>query len=173
MAQYSSPRVAERRTGFGSIRRAELVSATPVVPTKVETSTKNSVKVATSNLFIENEPEVVVDNIIETLFDQISSKEILGFGNANNVNPAFQIAGLTDNISNIAEVSNSISSKNILPIKTRAAAIAEDIANYDPSVSYDGVITIEVSSPNARTTNKVVLQVLEPETFLTLGNWGA
>lgn len=177
MSVYSSPRVAERgyttSSRFTSPRRAELVSPTPVLPAKVESSKTLPVKIATSNLFIENEPDVVVDDIVQTLFDQISSKEILGLGNNNNVSLNFQVAGLTDNISDITEVANSLSSKNILPIKTRAAAIAEDIANYDSSTSYDGVITITSSSVNTRSTSKVVLQILEPETLTTLANWGA
>lgn len=169
-------RIAERTatsaSGFSSPRRAELTAATPEVPKK-DIKKTNDVKIATSNLFIQNEPEVTVDQITQALFDEISAKDIVGLALNNNINSNIQVLGLTDNISNIREITESNRSTKIIPIKTMAAIYAEDIKGYGSTTSTSGVITINVPTTGVPKNTQIVLQIATPETKIVFGNWGS
>ena len=156
---------------FSETTKKFLAAAKPDIPAATKSTTTNSVKVATSNLFIENEPDVTVDQITEVLFDRISAKEILGLAKTNNVSTNFQVFGLTDNISNIQEITSSYTPNKILPIQEPFVPFVEDVKEYTSSTSTNGTVTISSVETTPPPKTKIVVQVLTPTTVASGTRW--
>lgn len=156
---------------FSETTKKFLASAKPDIPAATKSSTNNSVKIATSNLFIENEPDTTVDQITEVLFDRISAKEILGLAKTDNVSTNFQALGLTDNISNIEEIVNSNTPNKILPIQDPFVPFLEDVKQYTSSTSTDGTVTISTTETAPPPKTKIAVQVLTPTKIVTATKW--
>jgi hypothetical protein len=83
---------------------------------------KDSVKIATSNLFIETQ-QVPVDYMIGAIFNDIGGQEII------NSSPNDLLTSSTSlPISNIADINNRYSSANILPLSD---GILSNLNKYD------------------------------------------
>lgn len=181
-----APTTLVGQTTYSEGTKKALAAAKPEIPAATKTPADDSVKIATSNLFIGNEPEVTVDQMTEILFDRISSKEILGLAKNNDVANNFQINGLTNNISNIYEIAKSYSSTSIIQIKTPPSIFVEDIKTYQSTSSSTGETIITkpttVTDTSGNTTNtgntgapasgKVQVQVAKPTSTRSGTLWG-
>lgn len=169
-------RISERNStsssNFANIRRAELVAAKPAIPAIAKTTKTDDVKIATPSIYLSNDVVPTVDEITRILFDKISAKDIASLAKTNDVSINFQVKGLTNNISNIVEIANSLSSPNIIPIKTAASVFQENVKNYNSTTSNSGVISINIPSENVIPNTKIVLQIAVPSSIITLTSWG-
>ena len=156
---------------FSETTKKFLAAAKPDIPAATKSTTVSSVKIATSNLFIENEPPVTVDQITEILFDRISAKEILGLAKTDNVSNNFQVFGLTDNISDIQEIVQSNNSNRILPIQDVTPPFVEDVKQYVSNTSPTGTVTISATEVVTPPKTKVAVQVLTPTVVVSGTRW--
>lgn len=158
---------------FSETTKKFLASAKPDIPAATKSGTSTSVKIATSNLFIENEPPVTVDQITEILFDRISAKEIIGLAKTNNVSTNFQVFGLTSNISNIEEIVQSHTPISILPVQDPFIPFVEDVKEYTSSTSSTGTVTVVATETAPPPKTKIVVQVLSPTMVASGTRWDA
>lgn len=152
----------------------KVLNTKPSIPQKDNkaTSSNTYTKIATSNLYYENDTPVVVDELTRLLFDKISGKEMLSL--ANNV----QVSGLINNISNISQINNSFSSTAIIPITTIQSIYSKSINNISGTVN-GGNVTLTTDNDNAGGTpsginagNQVVVVTATPKKGLRQSFWG-
>lgn len=95
-----------------------LTGAVPDTPTKTSTSTDDmtNVKIATSNLFMSNQPDIQTEEIVRQLFSNISAKELIGITSTNAVSTYYQVPSYNNNITNNFEISQSYNSLNMLSL---------------------------------------------------------
>jgi len=164
----------------------KLYSDTPVVITNNQkTNIEEFVKIAQSNLFIENQPDVSIDPITKAQFDSLSAKDLISYIDNNGINTAFQVNGTNPFVNNVLEIAKSNSPANIIQSQISKPNYPNSVQNYVAAISGTNIaITVsggitsttgqedKIPSPTPPQPPKIVVQVKSPSKSVKVG-WGS
>jgi len=164
----------------------KLYSDTPVIITNSKkTNIEDFVKIAQSNLFINNQPKVELDPITKSQFDSLSAKDLISYVDNNGINTAFQVNGTNPFVNNVLQIAKSNSPTNIIQSQISKTNYPNSVQNYvaavsgtDIAITVSGAITSttgqddKIPTPAPPQPTKIVVQIKSPSKSVKVG-WGS
>jgi len=124
-----------------------LKNATPDIPDKkndAANTINNDVKIATSNIYMSNQPQVQIDEITRILFSNISSKDLISLTTGAGAWNQYQVPSSNANLTNSFEVSQAYNSSTIISLAVplnKASNVINGSSSAIPTSSTQATIT--------------------------------